>query len=107
MTPRGRDNGGITEVTNGHPTFYGPVCLPETDFYSGFQWNMKILERADEYGLSEVWVGEHTTLGWEPVCSPELYLAAALAHTKRIKLATGANLVPNHNPVALAHLNDA
>jgi alkanesulfonate monooxygenase SsuD/methylene tetrahydromethanopterin reductase-like flavin-dependent oxidoreductase (luciferase family) len=83
--------------------FMVPFRLPETDFRAGFEWDMQVLEWADEFGLAEVWVGEHTTLAWEPIPSPEMYLAAAVRRTERIRLATGANLVPNHNPVALAH----
>lgn len=83
--------------------FMVPYRLPETDFQSGFDWDMQVIRWAEEYGLSEVWVGEHTVTGWEPVCSPETYLAAAITQTNRIRLATGANVVANHNPVALAH----
>ena len=83
--------------------FMVPFRLPQTDLRDGFEWDMQVMRWADEYGLSEVWVGEHTTVRWEPVCSPELYLAAALAQTERIRLATGANVPANHNPVALAH----
>lgn len=83
--------------------FMVPFRLPETNFQDGFEWDMQVIRWADEYGLSEVWVGEHTTTGWEPVCSPELYLAAAVPQTRQIKLATGANILANHNPIALAH----
>lgn len=83
--------------------FMVPYRLPETDLQSGFDWDMQVIRWAEEYGLSEVWVGEHTTQRWEPVPSPELYLAAAIPQTERIKLATGANILANHNPIALAH----
>jgi len=83
--------------------FMVPFRLPEVDLQAGFDWDMQVIRWAEEYGLGEVWVGEHTTVGWEPVCSPELYLAAAIPQTERIRLATGANILANHNPVALAH----
>jgi alkanesulfonate monooxygenase SsuD/methylene tetrahydromethanopterin reductase-like flavin-dependent oxidoreductase (luciferase family) len=83
--------------------FMVPFRTPQTDFQAGFEWDMQIMRWADEYGLSEVWVGEHSTVGWEPVCSPELYIAAAAVQTQRIRLATGANILANHNPIALAH----
>jgi len=83
--------------------FLVPFRLPEVDLQSGFDWDMQVIRWAEEFGLGEVWVGEHTTIGWEPVCSPELYLAAAIPQTERLRLATGANIVANHNPVALAH----
>lgn len=83
--------------------FMVPFRAPETDLHEGFEWDMQQIRWADEFGLSEVWVGEHTSWRWEPCCSPEMYLAAALAHSKRIKLGTGANIPGNHNPVALAN----
>jgi len=83
--------------------FLVPFRLPDVGIEEGFEWDMQVIRWADEYGLSEVWVGEHSTLRWEPCCSPELYIAHALAQTSRIKLATGANVPANHNPVALAH----
>lgn len=83
--------------------FMVPYRLPETNLQDGFDWDMQVIRWADEFGLSEVWVGEHSTQRWEPVPSPELYLAAAIQQTSNIKLATGANVPANHNPVALAH----
>jgi alkanesulfonate monooxygenase SsuD/methylene tetrahydromethanopterin reductase-like flavin-dependent oxidoreductase (luciferase family) len=83
--------------------FMVPFRLPQTDLQDGFAWDMQVIQWAEEFGLSEVWVGEHSTVRWEPVCSPELYIAAAAVQTERIRLATGANIVANHNPIALAH----
>lgn len=83
--------------------FMVPFRAPETDLHEGFKWDMQTIQWAEEFGLSEVWVAEHSTWRWEPVSSPELYLAAALAHTKTIRLGTGANIPANHHPVALAH----
>lgn len=83
--------------------FLVPFRTPQTDLYKGFEWDMQQIRWAEEFGLSEVWVAEHSTMRWEPVCSPELYIAAAAAQTSRIKLGTGANVPGNHNPMALAH----
>lgn len=83
--------------------FMVPFRAPQTDLHKGFEWDMQVIRWAEEFGLSEVWVAEHSTWRWEPVCSPELYLAAAAAQTKRIRLCTGANIPANHNPMALAH----
>src|SRR5438128_2199278 len=83
--------------------FVVPFRAPQTDLLKGFEWDMQVIRWAEEFGLSEIWVAEHSTIRWEPVCSPELYLAAAAVQTKRIKLGTGANVPANHNPIALAH----
>jgi alkanesulfonate monooxygenase SsuD/methylene tetrahydromethanopterin reductase-like flavin-dependent oxidoreductase (luciferase family) len=82
--------------------FIIPFRLPGTDIKAGFEWDMQSVRWAEEYGLSEVWFGEHFTLGWEPSPAPELYIAAAARETSRIRLATGAHQLPYHNPTALA-----
>jgi alkanesulfonate monooxygenase SsuD/methylene tetrahydromethanopterin reductase-like flavin-dependent oxidoreductase (luciferase family) len=58
---------------------------------------------ADSLGFSEAWIGEHFTAPWEPVPAPDLLIAQALMQTKNIKLASGAHLLPFHNPIELAH----
>jgi alkanesulfonate monooxygenase SsuD/methylene tetrahydromethanopterin reductase-like flavin-dependent oxidoreductase (luciferase family) len=83
--------------------FVVPYRAPTTDITQGLAWDLKCIGWAEEYGLHEVWIAEHFTLGWENVCAPELLIAAAAQFTKRIRLATGANLLPYHNPIALAH----
>ncbi|MEV7393010.1 LLM class flavin-dependent oxidoreductase [Streptomyces sp. NPDC091215] len=83
--------------------FLVPFRDPATGLHEGFEWDMQVIRWADEFGLSEVWVAEHSTMRWEPVCSPELYIAAALQQTRQIKFGTGANVPGNHNPMALAH----
>lgn len=83
--------------------FLVPFRDPQTSLHEGYEWDMQVIRWADEFGLSEVWVAEHGTMRWEPVVSPELYIAAALPQTKNIKFGTGANVPGNHNPMALAH----
>jgi alkanesulfonate monooxygenase SsuD/methylene tetrahydromethanopterin reductase-like flavin-dependent oxidoreductase (luciferase family) len=83
--------------------FVVPYRAPTTRIAQGLEWDLKCIRWAEDYGLHEAWIAEHFTLGWENVCAPELYIAAAAQFTKRIRLATGANLLPYHNPIALAH----
>jgi alkanesulfonate monooxygenase SsuD/methylene tetrahydromethanopterin reductase-like flavin-dependent oxidoreductase (luciferase family) len=83
--------------------FVVPFRLPETDTTEGLEWDLQNVRWAEEYGFTEVWFAEHFTLGWEPSCSPELMIAAAAQITEKIKLGAAANLLPYHNPVALAH----
>jgi len=42
-----------------------------------FERDLELIERADQLGLQEAWVGEHHSGGHEPIGSPELFLAAA------------------------------
>ncbi len=83
--------------------FAVPFRLPETSLADGLKWDVQVTRWAEEYGLHEAWYAEHYTLGWENTCAPELIVAAASQVTSRIRLAIGTNLLPYHNPIALAH----
>ena len=83
--------------------FLMPAHPPERTLYDATQWDLDIIELADQLGYVEAWVGEHFTVPWEPICAPDLLLAQALLRTKNIKLAPGAHLLPYHHPVELAH----
>jgi len=67
-----------------------------------YERDLQLIERADQLGLQEFWVGEHHSGGAEPIGSPELFLAAAAQRTKNIMLGTGVNSLPYHNPLTLA-----
>lgn len=67
------------------------------------EWDLRITEWADRYGLDEAYFAEHYTLGAEPSPAPDLMIAAASQRTERIHLGAAAHLLPYHNPVALAH----
>ena len=62
----------------------------------------RFVKHLDELGYDEFWCGEHHSSGWEMIASPEMFLAAAGEHTKRIKLATGVISLPYHNPFNVA-----
>lgn len=61
------------------------------------------VERADELGFSEAWIGEHFTAEWENIPAPDQFIAAALQRTKQIVFGTGVSCMPNHSPFVLAH----
>lgn len=82
--------------------FLMPAHPPERSLYDATQWDLELIELADQLGYVEAWVGEHFTVPWEPICAPDLLLAQALLRTKNIKLAPGAHLLPYHHPVELA-----
>ncbi len=60
------------------------------------------MEFLDRLGYDEAWIGEHHSGGFEIIASPELFIAAAAARTKRIKLGTGVVSLPYHNPLMVA-----
>src|SRR5262249_59405303 len=60
------------------------------------------VKHLDELGYDEFWCGEHHSSGWEMIASPEMFLAAAAEHTKRIRLGTGVISLPYHHPFNVA-----
>ena len=83
--------------------FMMPSHPPERNIYDAHQWDLDYLELVDQLGYDEAWIGEHFTSPWEPIPAPDIMIAQALQRTKRIKLATGAHLLPFHHPAELAH----
>ena len=67
-----------------------------------FRRDIDFVQHLDELGYDEFWCGEHHSSGWEMIASPEMFLAAAGEHTKRIKLATGVISLPYHHPFNVA-----
>ena len=82
--------------------FLMPSHPPERSLYDAQQWDLDCIQLAEKYDLSEAWIGEHFTAPWEPIPSPDILIAQALMKTKKIKLGTGAHLLPFHHPVELA-----
>ncbi|WP_245721989.1 LLM class flavin-dependent oxidoreductase [Nocardia crassostreae] len=66
------------------------------------QRDLRLVELADELGYAEAWVGEHHSAGLEIIAAPEVFLAAAAERTRRIRLGTGVNSLPYHQPMMLA-----
>jgi alkanesulfonate monooxygenase SsuD/methylene tetrahydromethanopterin reductase-like flavin-dependent oxidoreductase (luciferase family) len=80
------------------PTFHPPHREPA----AAQEWDLQVLRWADSLGFAEAWIGEHFTLGWEPLPEPDLLIAAALRETERIRLGPAAHLLPYHHPANLA-----
>jgi alkanesulfonate monooxygenase SsuD/methylene tetrahydromethanopterin reductase-like flavin-dependent oxidoreductase (luciferase family) len=83
--------------------FLMPSHPPERSLGAAIDWDLAQLERLDQLGFSEAWIGEHFSAPWEPVPAPDLLIAQALPRTTQIKLCPGAHLLPYHHPIELAH----
>ncbi len=64
--------------------------------------DMELIERLDQLGYDEAWVGEHHSAGWETIASPEIFIGAALQRTRYIKLGSGVTSLPYHHPLLVA-----
>ncbi len=77
-----------------HPTGQNPTLALERD--------LDLLEHLDRLGFHEAWIGEHHSGGYEIISSPEVFIAAAAQRTKHIRLGSGVNSLPYHQPLMLA-----
>lgn len=82
--------------------FQTPFLPPERGPGEVFDWAVAQAIAADKAGFTEYWIGEHITLNWEAIPSPELIIAAAARQTSRIKLGPLAHLLPYYHPATLA-----
>lgn len=83
-------------------TFMAPFHPPEHNPTLSLEQDLDLIEHMDRLGFDEVWVGEHHSAGSEIIASPEIFIAAAAARTKTIKLGTGVVSLPYHNPLWVA-----
>jgi alkanesulfonate monooxygenase SsuD/methylene tetrahydromethanopterin reductase-like flavin-dependent oxidoreductase (luciferase family) len=83
--------------------FMMPVHVPGSDVSVTLESDLAQVERLDELGFDEAWIGEHFTAEWENIPAPDIFIAAALQRTTTIALGTGVSCLPNHNPFQLAH----
>ena len=65
--------------------------------------DLETIQWLDHLGYDEAWVGEHHSLGWEIIASPEIFIGVAAERTKNIKLGTGVVSLPYHHPLMVAN----
>ena len=83
--------------------FLMPLHYPHRPHYETYEEDLELMAHADGLGFSETWVGEHFTLPWENMPSPELFIARALGVTEQMKFGTGVSLLHYHHPAHVAH----
>jgi limonene 1,2-monooxygenase len=64
--------------------------------------DMRLIEHLDYLGYDEVWIGEHHSYAREIIADPFIFIAAAAARTRRIKLGSGVTSLPYHHPLLTA-----
>ncbi|HLZ72787.1 MAG TPA: LLM class flavin-dependent oxidoreductase [Dehalococcoidia bacterium] len=64
--------------------------------------DLQLIQHLDELGFDEAWIGEHHSYGRELIADPAVFIAAAAARTRRIKLGTGVTSLPYHHPLIVA-----
>ncbi|WP_067692235.1 LLM class flavin-dependent oxidoreductase [Nocardia jejuensis] len=96
----------MNQPTASGPTRFGFFIAPYHPLTGNptlqIQRDLQMIELADELGYAEAWVGEHHSAGMEIISAPEVFLAAAAERTSAIRLGTGVNSLPYHQPMMLA-----
>ncbi|MDE2410275.1 MAG: LLM class flavin-dependent oxidoreductase [Sphingomonadales bacterium] len=64
--------------------------------------DMELVQLLDRLDYDEAWIGEHHSAGFEPITSPELFIAGVAERTRRIRLGTGVSSLSYHHPLILA-----
>jgi limonene 1,2-monooxygenase len=82
--------------------FLAPVHAKDENPTLALERDLQLLEHLDQLGFDEAWIGEHHSTGWETIASPEIFIAAAAARTKHIKLGTGVVPLSIHHPLHVA-----
>ena len=77
-----------------HPPGHNPTISLEND--------LELIAHLDRLDFDEAWIGEHHSAGSEIIASPELFMMAAAARTRSIRLGTGVVSLPYHNPLWVA-----
>lgn len=57
------------------------------------------VQLAEELGYSRYWFAEHHNTASQVSTSPDLMIAHAAAHTKKIRVGAGGIMLPNHSPL--------
>src|SRR5438309_1777125 len=82
--------------------FLAPFHPVTQDPHVALHRDLELVTWLDELGYDEAWIGEHHSAGYEIIASPEVFIAAAAARTKHLKLGTGVSSLPYHHPLMLA-----
>jgi limonene 1,2-monooxygenase len=83
--------------------FMAPFHRPGENPTLALKRDLELLEWLDVLGFDEAYIGEHHSAGWETLCAPEVFIAAAAGRTRHLKLGTGVVSLPYHHPYMIAN----
>jgi len=83
--------------------FIMPFHSPDKPLAQCHDEDMELALRAEDLGYDEFWVGEHHTMAWEPIISPEMFIAAVFRQTERMRLGPAPLLLNLHHPAQVAN----
>jgi limonene 1,2-monooxygenase len=83
--------------------FMAPFHRPGENPTLALERDLELIEWLDVLGFDEAYIGEHHSAGWETICSPEVFMAAAAGRTRHIRLGSGVISLPYHHPYMVAN----
>src|SRR5437764_11951079 len=86
-----------------HGMFIMPFHPPAKPLAQCYDEDLELIVRAEEFGFSEFWIGEHHTMKYENIVMPEIFIARALGETKRIRMGPAPVCLNQHPPAHVAH----
>jgi limonene 1,2-monooxygenase len=82
--------------------FIPPQHYPNQNPTRAIHRDLESVIYAESLGFTEAWIGEHHTGGSEIIGPSDLFVAAAIERTSRIRIGTGVASLPYHNPLEVA-----
>lgn len=82
--------------------FIMPFHPPEKPTAQCYDEDLELIVQAEELGFCEFWIGEHHTMKYENIVMPEIFVARALADTRRIRLGPAPVCLQQHHPAHVA-----
>jgi alkanesulfonate monooxygenase SsuD/methylene tetrahydromethanopterin reductase-like flavin-dependent oxidoreductase (luciferase family) len=83
--------------------FLMPVHNPAKPLAQCIDEDLELVVKCEELGFDEFWVGEHHSSSLENIVMPEIFIAKALALTRRIRLGPAPVCLQYHHPVHVAN----
>jgi alkanesulfonate monooxygenase SsuD/methylene tetrahydromethanopterin reductase-like flavin-dependent oxidoreductase (luciferase family) len=83
--------------------FVMPIHDPAKPLAQCVDEDLELAVRCDELGFDEFWVGEHHSSNVENIVMPEIFIAKALAMTKRMRFGPAPVCLQYHHPVHVAN----
>ncbi len=82
--------------------FIMPFHDPDKPLGQCYDEDLELIVRAEELEFSEFWIGEHHTMQYENIVSPEMFICRALGETSTIRLGPAPVCLNQHHPAAVA-----
>lgn len=80
-----------------------PFHDPAKPLAQCYEEDMELAIVADQLGIDEFWVGEHHTMSYENIPSPEIFIGAAMRETKQIRMGPAPICLNQHHPAHVAN----